>query len=807
MKKILLFILISNVVFAQQFHRVDEQLNIEVVNNITVQSGWWGNGVSFYDFNQDGWDDLTFAMENDSILFFKNNEGIFEKLSTFIPETGRVKMILWVDYDNDGFMDLFFTTYLGAYKLYKNNGDFTFTDVSISAGLPSTNVRTWGASFGDYNKDGLLDLYIANYDNGIGDLQNPMRTNQLFKNNGDGTFSNVTEQAGVGNGLQLSFTSVWLDYNNNSWPDLYVINDRHPYRNALYRNNGDGTFTDLAEDVGADAHLQDPMSISVCDFDNDGDLDIYMTNSGTSIREGMLLVNNGDGSFAESATDYGVNMQLNSWGALWIDANNNTYNDLYISTQSGDFPNQTQGLHFSNNSGQNFTYTPEILPQGNEAINFTVAKGDINNDGFYDFVNHNMIPHESFLYQNTGGENNYIKITLEGTISNKMAIGSWIRVYAGGNQYTQYTLCGENYLGQNSQHHIFGLTNFEIVDSVEIEFLSGIVDKYYNLNVNQHFYFVEGETHKPTLAIEGSSTPCEGDTVEIYTGSFSSYEWSNGTQDSVLKVSESGNYWLIASDSLGNNFYSDTLTIAFNVPPLIEVLVTNPSCFNAEDGEIYLNFSPDVLSYQLLWNDSLASDTLKNAGAGVHTFKYMDDNGCKIEDAVELMNPQEINIQTLITQQEEDSTLYNLMIQINGGQNPYEVFLNENLIAIDTIEVLSEGEYILKVIDANGCELETSIEVFNHFVNSIYYNQNINFEIWPNPTHSQKNINIQFNKTVKEINISIVNILGQVVYQKDFSELNKDYIQVNFDKALKRGYYFIVITEKELQNIKPLILE
>lgn len=800
-----LSILSIGILNAQQFERVDSQLNIEVVNNITVQSGWWGNGVSFYDFDQDGWDDLTFAIENDSIIFFKNNEGVFEKLPTFIPETGRVKMILWVDYDNDGFMDLFFTTYLGAYKLYRNDGDFTFTDVSASVGLPSTNVRTWGASFGDYNKDGFLDLYITNYDNGVGDVENPMRTNQLFKNNGDGTFSNVTEQAGVGNGLQLSFTSVWLDYNNNGWSDLYVINDRHPYRNALYKNNGDGTFTDIAEEAGADAHLQDPMSISVCDFDNDGDLDIYMTNSGTSIREGMFLVNNGDGTFSERAQEYGVNIQLNSWGALWIDANNNTYNDLYISTQTADFPNQTQGLYFSNNMGESFTFTPEMLPQGDEAINFTVAKGDINNDGFYDFVNHNMIPHESFLYQNIGGENNYIKITLEGTISNKMAIGSWIRVYAGGNQYTQYTLCGENYLGQNSQHHIFGLANFEIVDSVEIEYLSGIVDKYYDLNVNQHYYFVEGETHKPLLTIEGSSTPCEGDTVEIYSGSYSFYEWSNVVQDSVLKVYESGDYWLIATDSLGNNFYSDTITIVFNIPPLVEHVATNPSCFNSEDGEIFLNFYPNTQEYQLLWNDSLIADTLKNIGAGMHIYTYTDEYGCIIEDTVALTNPNAINVQTLIVEK-EDTALYDLMILINGAQSPYEIYLNEMQVA-NEVEDLLAGIYNLKVVDANACEYEMSIEIKASTVSNIATNKALDFKIWPNPIEDSKKITVQFNTRVSEGNIKCVNTLGEVMFDIHLNDINKEMIEINFNNYMSKGVCYIIFSNKSIEKIKPIVVK
>lgn len=790
---------------SQHFQNVTNIQNLDIISEITDFNGGWGNGVSFYDFDKDGWDDLTIALENDTIAFYKNNFGSFERIPSFIPTDGRVKQVLWVDYDNDGHLDLFITQYGAPYKLFKNDGLYNFIDVSIQSGLPQVNLNTWGAAFGDYNKDGFLDLYIAMYETGAQSPENPLRTNQLFMNNGDGTFTNVTIQAGVSNGLQLSFLGAWIDYNRDGWSDLYVINDRTPFNNSLYRNNGDGTFTDVATDIGADMVGEDPMTISVADFDNDGDYDIFMTNSGGSTKPSKLLVNNANQTFTESSVEYGVNFFLNSWGALWLDYNNNSYRDLFVSIDEQFFQQpQMQNLFFINNNGQNFILSDTLIPENDRAKGYGVAQGDINNDGYYDFINHNrgVAP---FLYQNSGGENSFIKITLQGVYSNSMGIGAEIEVYCESNKYIHYVMNSENYLGQNSQHHIFGLANFEIVDSVEIEYLSGIVDKYYDLNVNQQYYFVEGETHKPLLAIEGSSTPCEGDTVEIYSGSYSFYEWSNGVQDSVLKVSESGSYWLIATDSLGNNFYSDTIAIEFYTPPTVEFVAKNPSCFNSEDGEIFLNFYPNIQAYELWWNDSLVGDTLKNVGAGIHTYTYTDEYGCIIEDTVTLTNPNAINVQTLIVEK-EDTALYDLMILINGAQSPYEIYLNEVKVA-NEIEDLLAGIYSLKVVDANACEYEMNIEIKASTVSSIATNRALDFKIWPNPIEDSKKLTLQFNTRVSEGNIKCVNTLGEVMFDIHLNDLNKEMIEINFNNYMSKGVYYIIFSNKSIEKIKPIVVK
>ena len=204
--------------------------------------------------------------------------------------------MLWVDYDNDLDYDLFVTTENMPEILYNNDGNFNCTDVTQFAGLYGLPAVSEGISFGDLNNDGFLDFFLCRYME-IGDTNDISHINLLFMNNGDGTFTDKTVATEIGNEIAPSFQGVWLDYNKDGWQDIYVINDKPFDANYLYKNNGDGTFTDMADSAGAGLMLNDPMSNTVGDFDNDSDLDIYMSNVGNLSTEGKLLVNNNDGTF------------------------------------------------------------------------------------------------------------------------------------------------------------------------------------------------------------------------------------------------------------------------------------------------------------------------------------------------------------------------------------------------------------------------------------------------------------------------------------------------------------------------------
>ena len=201
---VLLVLLSTSAVYSQQFENIADSINLEL--NYT-SSSLWGCGTSFYDFNNDGFDDVTFIKEDDSLHFYENNNGTLVKTTSFVYGEGEVKSVLWVDYDNDGNLDLFVTANNGPYRLFKNDGDYNFTDVSAQVGLDFSNSRTQGAAFADINNNGYLDFYVCKYEFGHTE-QDIDKLNQLYRNNGDGTFTNITLSAGVGDSIRASFQAV-----------------------------------------------------------------------------------------------------------------------------------------------------------------------------------------------------------------------------------------------------------------------------------------------------------------------------------------------------------------------------------------------------------------------------------------------------------------------------------------------------------------------------------------------------------------------------------------------------------------------
>ncbi len=603
----------------------------------------FGSGVSFYDFNNDGLDDLSIAMTNDSCRFFLNTGSGFVQLPSLVFANAEGKCLLWVDYDNDGDLDLFLTINNGRHMLLQNDGNFNFTDVSVEAGLWLGNELFYGASFGDYDRDGFLDLYVCVYTFAAGP-EPGQSENRLYHNNGDGTFTDVSFEAGVNDGIALSFQSVWFDYDMDGWPDLLVINDRL-YANSLYHNNGDGTFSNVAAAAGVAFAGQDPMTASIADFDNDGDLDIYLTNTGAGTKLPKLLINNGDGTFSEQAAAYQVQIPHWTWGATWFDMDNDGWQDLYVTTgnpsplvqQVGNyaFRNQGSGSAF-NNANMNFG-------GGNNAQSFSVARGDINNDGYYDLAVVNRIPINMELYLHEGAANNYIKLTLHGTASNSYGIGSWIRVYANGLVYTQYTHCGENYLSQNSQHHIFGLGSATLADSVSVTYTSGHTDTYYNLAAGNQYHLTEGDSYHVYITASPAAEICEGDSVLLHAGTHTGYLWSSGLSDAGIYVSQSGTYTVQVYNEYGV-VAMDSIAVVVQPLPELAFIIQQVGCAQANDGSIEVINLGAGGTAQVEWAHGASGSSLDNLAPGTYSVIYTDLNGCSSSGEVAITEPDPIVI-------------------------------------------------------------------------------------------------------------------------------------------------------------------
>lgn len=464
---------------AQPFTDVAENQGITQTYGYAI----FGGGLSFCDFNGDGWDDLTFATEEgDSLLFFVNHEGHFMRIPTLVPDLGEAKQVLWVDYDNDGDKDLFVTNMGSANKLYNNDGNLNLTDVSAQSGLTTIPKSTYGATFGDYDNDGWLDFYICHrYSNNL------LLTNELYHNDGNGHFTEVAELANATDSIRPTFCAAFMDFNADGLQDIYISNDRLLARNTLLKNTGLGNFQDVSVRSNAGIHL-DAMNVSVGDYDNDGDQDIYVTN--TPFDGNMLLRNEGDETFEEVAATCGVMTNRFCWGANFCDFDNDTDLDLYVCAMNID-ATQPSPLYINDGLGS-FSHTS--IP-GDTVKSYSNAVGDFNNDGHPDIAVSSVHPFPFLLFENeTESDGHWLKIKLQGTRSNRDGIGSWIEIYFNGQKIIRYTHCGEGYLAQNSSTIHIGLGETIMIDSIKVKWLSGIVDQFYEVPSDQVLFIEEGST-------------------------------------------------------------------------------------------------------------------------------------------------------------------------------------------------------------------------------------------------------------------------------------------------------------------------
>ncbi len=471
-----------------------DRASILGLNSNTGNTVFGGFGVSFVDYNGDGFDDITLASgDNIPVRFYKNIDGLLFSQESLLPTSVsydyRTRSTTWIDYDNDGDKDLFLTSDTDGNRLFENQNG-TLVDATLTAGFPTDNVFTYGASWGDINNDGCLDVYLSNRSLGT------LITNYLFLNNCDGTFSDITGSSGVSAGSVWSFCSAFFDFNNDGFQDIYIANDKTT-PNHLFKNNGDGTFSDVSVSSGADIVIG-AMSVTVDDYDSDGYFDIFITNSpngaGYDAPGTVLLRNNGDETFSDVTNSTQTSLVSFCWGSNFLDADNDGDLDLYINSQytSSDSSLPTYGFYINNNSGS-FSNSTSVGFTTNDYNSYSSAIGDYNNDGKLEIISNNGNDQNPSFWENTSTpSNNYLSIQLEGSVSNKDGIGSVIEISIGGNKQFRVVLGGESYMAQNSLIESFGVGNVSTVDYVKVKWLSGLTDILYNVSVNQKLAIVEG---------------------------------------------------------------------------------------------------------------------------------------------------------------------------------------------------------------------------------------------------------------------------------------------------------------------------
>jgi hypothetical protein len=692
---------------AQTFTNIAAAQGIQVLNNFPVS----GNAISFYDFDRDGWDDLTFGTMNQQLKFYRNNQGTFEAVVfPGINFVGDCKMVTWVDYDNDGDADLFASYNNLPVKLYRNNGDMTFENVAGSVGLEQANLVHWGASWGDVNRDGWLDLYLCKkYDNG-NYLTEYQKLNRLYISDGDGTFTDMTTYAGVGDSIGISFQAILWDYDNDMWPDIYVANDKW-FANGCYRNNGDLTFEDTGAETGLDV-IMDAMCTAAGDYDNDGDEDMYITNTpGLNEYIGNVLFNNNDGVFTDVSGQSGTMVVYICWGTTWFDYDNDGWLDFYVATNQGFFNPPNNKIYRNNANG---TFTDVSAATGmlvDIAPSYSNCTGDINNDGYPDLAANNTIPYNAGVFLSSGGDQNYLKFSVEGVISNRDGIGTKAFCYINGALQSRVFYCGENYISQNSQREIFGLGSAESVDSLILYWPSGHIDKFFNLNSNQTLHIVEGSSLQVNTSITGSVGICEGDSIVLYATDAANYLWNTeATSDSIVIYSP-GIYYASTTNELGLSAISDTLEVFFFPQPAINVMTDTPSCHDSFDA--YALFSNDANTgiESILLNNEIVGNELSNLAAGYYEYFITDTNGCGTYGNFEILAPPVLTVDfgsvNVSCYGENDGTAY---VINTAGTGIDSVIWNESFNGAN-IEDLAAGEYQFMLTDLNGCQISNSVTI------------------------------------------------------------------------------------------------
>lgn len=528
-----------------QFSDVTESAGIKFVHfkgnqGTAINLEEFGPGVCVSDFNRDGWQDIYFVNGRDlygrgitakNALYRNNGDNTFTDVTdqAGVPGTGYGLGCAWGDYDNDGFPDLFVTQY-GSNVLYHNNGNGTFTDVTAKAGvagLESGPIHS-GATFFDYDRDGRLDLYVGSYVAfgpksrrycNIGGVLSscppsvyPGSPDALYHNNGDGTFTNVSAAANVlqPEGKNLSVQAA--DYDNDGWPDLFVANDGLPV--YLYQNLHNGKFQETGEVAGMAFNIRGQtiaaMCISLGDYDNDGWLDLYV--SDFQKNSDHLWHNSGKGYFDEVSDEAGITVPTRdvlSFGGGFFDYDNDGWLDLFIANGHvyPEIEQVSPETHYKQHNSlfhneTNRKFKDASGPGGLSVLPARAGRGvafaDFDNDGYVDVVIANNGDPPTILHNVGSHENHFVNFKLVGTKSNRDGLGARIRISSGEISQIREIAGGGSYLSQSDLRANFGLGAMTVVSTVEVTWPSGVRQVFHDIKADR-FYLIEEDHGEMSL--------------------------------------------------------------------------------------------------------------------------------------------------------------------------------------------------------------------------------------------------------------------------------------------------------------------
>ncbi|MFK7948604.1 MAG: FG-GAP-like repeat-containing protein [Saprospiraceae bacterium] len=704
---------------------------ITKVDNIGLDNDFQDTrATAFGDYDGDGYVDMfvpNYQIDSVSFLYHNNGDGTFTKVTDqsnpIVTDLGPSTSGVWGDYDNDGDIDLFVSNNIGFGNfLYRNEGNGTFVSIQND---PIVNYEGYshGSAWADYDNDGFLDMFIADFFS--------TRFNKLYHNNGDGTFTEV-ESSPLVTDAGSSVSAVWGDYDNDKDQDLFVTNTNDE-NNFLYRNNGDGTFTKVTSGVVVNDGGKS-TGASWADYDNDLDLDLFVSNAGG--QSNFLYENNGDGTFTKITNSAITLNGGHSHGSTWGDMDNDGHIDLMVSNDQSENNNM-----FLNNGDGTFTALNNEVTQG-AGKSFGIALADIDNDCDLDLHVSNIIDEANFMYlNNLSGCNKKVCFTLVGTSSNKLAYGAKVKILAtiDGTPTWQMrelaSLSGGGLGGQNDSKIMFGVGDAAQIDSVYVEWASGFVQKLGPVAVNTCLctqiveqngakvcgtvYFDDNTDcsyNGNDNGLEGIELVAQPGNIKAYTDEFGDYSFNlapgvytvTQTNTNVWTASCSTSYTInvvsIGQQYCGNDFanttscpnpdlYIDLSTTALRVgfENLYAITFGNNGAVDATNASIKVDFGSDIipLSASLPWDNVTGTEYTWNIG----TIAIGQEFTIYVEDSVAASATIGDNIAVLGTIEENGSTANdcdvtnNIETDINlavGAIDPNDILVNpEGFIPVD----------------------------------------------------------------------------------------------------------------------------
>lgn len=436
-------------------------------------------GVAVGDFDGDGNDDVYFSNSGQANVLYRNNGDL---TFTDVTESAGVgggeifsNCASWADYDNDGLIDLYVGNHNVSNVLYKNNGDGTFTDVTIDTGVGDSGFCR-SVIWADINGDNFLDLYVSNMN----------MSNLMYINQGGEYFLDEVEATNTDDNL-VAQASIFFDYDNDDDLDIYLVHDADQ-ANILFQNNGEGEFQNVAAAAGVNFEANG-MGVDVADYNGDGFLDLFFSNLG----DNTLMSNNGDGTFSNVTEAAGVFDGGMGWGAFFFDYNNDRWPDVYVCMDSNFAP--IQNKLYENQGDSTFVLASQEDESASSNSGFGSASIDIDSDGKLDIIcSTNGLSTPNLLLQNNSPAGNWIGFSLEGVESNYCAIGARIEIaHEAGIQIDELN-AGASWASQNSMRLHFGLGEVEELEEIIIHWPSGYSESFTEFEINQYHHVVEGQS-------------------------------------------------------------------------------------------------------------------------------------------------------------------------------------------------------------------------------------------------------------------------------------------------------------------------